>query len=568
MASKLTTQDFFTPNNGIDPTTGGTIPLVAHPTGIVNDLVGNGIELEYQDTFKKADGTDYLDRAGNPIPEVDSDDNEVLTPKTPEQLEQEALSLAQVAFSAIALEDALLSRAPHPYSPSNEEVELAKIEQSREEQRRREELELLNTVATDPDPRKRALAHGAYNSAKDADSRAEYLQLSAKIDTLEKKPNKTKWERTVLHALKKDREKLAATPESRLGKGKRVLQEHPKNLREKVERHQRNRTFKAQRKMGRKLKIDEEEIARTFAGRGSGAQTRYLEKLNKAEQKELRNQFGCRGTILQNSETGERFYVYDVLSTPAQALRITSYEDTHDPVTGEVVDKPVYSLVSMYLPAKDSKGNIIYKDNGTVQVEEHPLPRQDNYLSGKHKDGRTHEQLEILYYQDGNPIPHDCWDASSFDPADDIVVLKPLLTGEQVIKWLLDGEGRPIDDKHTTIKGLEQSILNGNLTILEDPDTGLRGKIKNRKRPPQISRTEVLQDHFIFKKEDETTKPDVRPPKDRVEHTGHFSRPTYSDPNGLSTREYTILRALNKYARARQDEATKKARKAREQMFR
>jgi hypothetical protein len=561
MASKLTTQN----------TT--QVAAAPPPTGIINHLEDNGIELEYQDAFRREDGSVYLDRDGNPIPKVDSDQNAVLTPKTPEELNREAEALAIAVFRAIGAEDALTYQAPHPYSPSNEQVWLARLEADRIAQQEGSEEKPLRAMILDPDPTKSARAARTLRRVEPK-NRPEHHQLSTSTKKLEGKvasKGKTgalkrvwsgrSWEEKVLSQQKKKREDLETTPITVGGKIRRFKKEHPEALKAQLEQYRRSKTFRAQRKMGRKLGIDEEEIARTFPGKGSRSQVKYLEKLDRAEQQELRNQFGRKGAVLEDP-SGRKFYVYDVLSTPAQAYRVVLSPEGI-PVF-ETDDEGNPRLHPIYLPKRDSKGKVQYRENGTAILEDEPLPRQDNYLSGKHKDGRQDELLDILYYEDGTPIRSECYDASSFDPADDIVILKPLLTGAEAIRWILEGEGVQIKDTHVTVKQLEQEVINKTKTILQDQEPK-KLRLKRRAANTQTPRTDALKEHYIFKAEDHTTKPEFRPPKDRAEHTGHFSRPAY--PAGLASREKTVLRALLKYARLRQDDATKKSVAARLEML-
>ncbi len=507
--------------------------VAREPIGIINDPIANGIAK--------------VDAAGNN------------RPPGVVGAEVRSLGAAAVRFN-LAFNDPTLELGDIAYSELRIEAQLEAI--SKQERLKTEALEELQLRQLAASPTNPALAPPADDTLRDAGGlnphvRSTYFANQTQIKQYEAAgiKNLTKSQKNNYKYLKSQQRILRRrhSPETNFGKTRQFF---------------RSRNDVSARNGMRMGGSSEEAIASVLEGRGRTksyrqyAEAREDKKRRRAENEQAGNIVSRKGTILTIND--RRHVVYDVVSTPAQAHRVRDMRDGK-PVFETIPGTSTPKLYPMYRAKLDPATKKVMRGvDGKVIIESEPMPRDNSYRSGSDKNTGENKITEQFYYGDGTPVHTQGWGPDSFNPIDDRVVLKPLLTGDEAFEIIVNGAssaGINLKDMHVPLKRLTSLVLQ-DPQALEDP----------RKRK------EILENHLIFAKSDSNTPRTItgpttktgpgpvttlgaRTPQDQSRDAGHFRRFDYADPR--TSREITVSNYLNKYGRERIQDALKKGRKER-----
>ncbi len=497
------------------------------PLGIANFPEENGIskkKVEYiQEHMLDARGLPHLDRAGQPIPEVDSDNMPVLTrrerPKTQAEIVEEATTKA-LGFLALQEHTPVdLEPGEREYSALRDEAKIVEIAQDQRNAQHAGERKALIDQLSSFDPFTRSLADAALHKGLDPEKLPQWKVMNRKLQDLKRKSTpSTKLARDIallerdIHLLETNGEKEVAQALRKVGLGGVV------NRRAKKQKRQ-NR----QGNLGRNK--NEEELA--IATLGEGRDKWDLMRRDIAEGEQLRNIVSAKGTTIIWGT--KRYIVEDVHPQPAKAFvmkpildpanrgKIKGYEPELDPSTGKPILKTIYVAIKVPVSPAHPDGKKLI-----------PVPRDDRYQSGLPR--RIPEDAEYCY-DDGRRIRTEAIGEDSFSYIDDLVEVRPHYTAAEAVDAMVHGG---IDTRHLMIRVGE----------LED----------YARRNPSLVRhhTEDIEGHFVLKDSEYPAgtrgagkiKPEAPPltPVYDLNQTdtngrpktasGHFERYTHSiDPN-------------------------------------
>lgn len=446
--------------------------------------------------------------------------------------------LGQEAYSELQIEGFLEQRA-------------RELSENRYQQ---EEVALTNIALASGDQTRRSAATRTLALEIDSDLRDKYYDNQRTIEELEAlgKKGLTPPMRANLSKLKR---------EQRLIERRNSSSTRAKSIRGFFRRRD---DLKA-RKGGELIGVGEAQLSALLEDRGNHRGLRHsrfnkqIEKRGLSEDEQIRNIVGRKGVVVQ-LEANRRYVVSDILPTPAQGFKVIGTAPDGKPIF-ETDRRGQCVLHDLYLPEIDEKtgrpkidhstGKIVIKEARnplTGRLEKVTAPRDDPHLrTGHDKTSGEITTKGPFFYEDGSSVHSQAVSGDSFKPTDDRVVLKPLLSGAEAIRVLVEGRdsGISLKDKHVTVGALSDFAQRNPQTVVSDE-----------------ARIELLENHLVFSKSDRHTNPNLRPDYDITKRTGHFERFSYTDP--VTTRQHRIFQQTELYGVERVKKARKKGYKVRD----
>lgn len=413
------------------------------------------------------------------------------------------------------------------------------------------EWDILDTIeATSGDNARRDAAKTTREDRIEPQFQDQYYDNQRKIEELESlgKRSLTPGMRANLSRLRQEQRILRRqhSPSDRIPTFRRISQ------------RRRDRSAREGLKM---LGKSEAQIADIMEGEGNRRglrdrrESRETRRRERAEDEQTRNIISRKGVIIM-LEDGRRHVIADVLPTPAQGFKFLGIDPAGEPIFDkDPAGKEI--LHDLYLPEIDKKtgrpkidpatGRIVVKqalNPATGLMERVTAPRDDPHLrSGHDKTSGGIVAKGPFCYADGTPVHSKSISSDSFNPTDDRVVLKPLLSGAEAVEALVKGVGSGIrlTDKHITLGHLVRYVT-----------------VNPRTVESEATRKALLESHLIFKKPDSFTSSALRPPFDNTRGTGYFEKFNYVDP--VTTRKARILQQTELYGVERIKSGRKKKR--------
>jgi hypothetical protein len=459
------------PQERLSSTRQYTIPGPPSPLGILRYPKENGIsltktELVQEDMVNPHTGDLVLDRSGAPIPDVDSDNNPVITqkdvPKSTEEIKQEAYTQALGIFALQQVTDVDLQPGEREFSALRDEAKLDKIALSQRRDQHAEESNALVSQLSSLDPDTRRLADAALSKGLDPENIPSWVQKTRTLQALRRSSILDARKKQDIALLERDIALLESNHEKEVAGAFRKV-----GLGGLVNRRLRKQDRQV-RSGSRAMLKNEEDVA--IATLGKGQARGELKDRDRREANEMRNIVSAKGTIISmpaNFGPTSSYIVQDVHPQQAQAFvmrtvldpkdphKIKGYEPTLDPTTGDPILKEIYIKIEVPPSPQHPDGKALV-----------PVPRDDRYQSGNTR--RLPKGSEYCY-ADGSRIPTNAIGEDSFSYIDDIVELRPHYTGEEVILAMLTG-GINTDHIKIRLGDLEDYGLNNPGLIKHDPE--------------------------------------------------------------------------------------------------